>query len=189
MMHFLSGSPGESPIPRQIAIKEYAAGALLANAPIWILSAVLPPDWSQQFVIRAGLMNYIITMAGGMNAASSLQGDYAQISAEELIAVNPEIIFGVLRKNLEKVSLHILAIGIRLVIGILLILYSNESKYPTIIEILGWLSIAAAFIFSVIGRRRFLSLMSWALSLLKPYGRIGGLFAMAFGGFLIYAFV
>ena len=68
MMHFLSGSPGESPIPRQIAIKEYAAGALLANAPIWILSAILPPDWSQQFVIRAGLMNYIITMAGGASA-------------------------------------------------------------------------------------------------------------------------
>ncbi len=34
----------------------------------------------------------IISMAGGTNAASILEGDYAQISAEELIAVNPEII-------------------------------------------------------------------------------------------------
>jgi len=31
-------------------------------------------------------------MAGGFNAASELQGDYAQISAEELIAINPYII-------------------------------------------------------------------------------------------------
>jgi iron complex transport system substrate-binding protein len=37
-------------------------------------------------------IDYIITKAGGVNAAAALQGDYAQISAEELIAVNPEII-------------------------------------------------------------------------------------------------
>ena len=106
-----------------------------------------------------------------------------------IIVVNPEIIFGLLRNNLEKVSLQVLAIGIRVVIGILLIQYASESKYPTIIEIIGWLSIAAAVTLSVIGRRHFLSLMSWAFSLLKPYGRVGGLFAMTFGGFLIYAFV
>jgi hypothetical protein len=109
--------------------------------------------------------------------------------AGAIIVVNPEIIFGLLRNNLEKISLHVLAIGIRIVIGILLIQYASESRYPTIIEIIGWLSIAAAVIFSVIGRRRFLSLMSWAFALLKPYGRVGGLFAMAFGGFLVHAFV
>jgi len=37
-------------------------------------------------------IDYIITMAGGTNAAAALEGDYAQISAEELIAVNPDII-------------------------------------------------------------------------------------------------
>jgi hypothetical protein len=109
--------------------------------------------------------------------------------AGAIIVVNPEIIFGLLRNNLEKVSLQVLAIAIRIIIGILLIQFASESKYPTIIEIIGWLSIAAAIIFSVIGRRRFLSLMSWAFSLLKPYGRVGGLFAMAFGGFLVHAFV
>ena len=106
-----------------------------------------------------------------------------------VIVANPEIIFGPLRNNLDNVSLQVLAIGIRVVIGILLIQYASESKYPIIIEILGWLSIAAAVTFSVIGRRRFISLMSWAFSLLKPYGRIGGLFAMAVGGFLVHAFV
>ena len=37
-------------------------------------------------------IDYIITEAGGTNAASALEGEYAQISAEELIAVNPDII-------------------------------------------------------------------------------------------------
>lgn len=37
-------------------------------------------------------IDYILSTSGGFNVASSLQGDYAQISAEELIAVNPDII-------------------------------------------------------------------------------------------------
>ncbi len=37
-------------------------------------------------------IDYIITMAGGFNAASELQGDYTQISTEELIAINPQTI-------------------------------------------------------------------------------------------------
>jgi hypothetical protein len=39
------------------------------------------------------------------------------------------------------------------------------------------------------GRRNFNRLMSWALSLSKPFGRVGGVVAVAFGAFLIYAFV
>lgn len=109
--------------------------------------------------------------------------------ASVIIVVDPEIIFGLVRNNLEKVSLHVLAIGIRLFIGILLIQYAAESKFPTIIEIMGWFSLAAGVVFSVIGRRHFLSLVSWAFSLLKPYGRIGGVMGILFGGFLIYAFV
>jgi iron complex transport system substrate-binding protein len=37
-------------------------------------------------------IDYILNLAGGLNAAAALQGDYTQISAEELIAVNPDII-------------------------------------------------------------------------------------------------
>lgn len=106
-----------------------------------------------------------------------------------IIVVNPELIFGVLRNNLDKVWLQIVAIGVRLIIGVLLILNAGASKYPIIIEIIGWLSIVAAVTFTVIGRRRFLAIMSWAFSLLKPYGQFGGLGAMAFGGFLVHAFL
>ncbi len=111
------------------------------------------------------------------------------LSAGIVIIINPEIIFGYLRKNLDKLSLHILAVAVRLVIGFLLISQASVSTFPLTIEILGWLSIAAATTFALIGRRKFKRLMSWALSLLKPFGRIGGIFAAAFGAFLIYAFV
>jgi hypothetical protein len=106
-----------------------------------------------------------------------------------IIIVNPEIIFRPLENNLERIWLQIIAVSTRLLLGTLLILNAGVSKYPAIIEVLGWLSIGAAVTFCFIGRQRFLSLMRWAFSLLKPYGRVGGLFATLFGGFLIYAFI
>lgn len=106
-----------------------------------------------------------------------------------VIVINPEVIFGFLRNNLDKLILHILAVVVRLIIGVLLIYQSNVSKFPFVIEIIGWLSIVASVFLAVMGRRNFNSLMSWALSLLKPFGRVGGVVAAAFGAFLIYAFL
>jgi len=106
-----------------------------------------------------------------------------------VIVINPEVIFGFLRNNLDKLVIHILAVVIRLVIGVLLIYQSNISKFPFVIEVIGWLSIVAAIFIAVMGRRNFNRLMSWALSLVKPIGRVGGVLAAAFGAFLIYAFV
>ena len=106
-----------------------------------------------------------------------------------VIVINPEIIFGYLRKQLDKVELHIMAVVVRLVLGVLLIYQSSVSKFPFIIELLGWLSLAAAVILAVIGRGYFKRLMFWALSFVKTFGRVGGVLAIAFGAFLIYAFV
>ncbi|MGI9316046.1 MAG: hypothetical protein ACR2QW_01840 [bacterium] len=106
-----------------------------------------------------------------------------------VILVNPEVIFGYLRANLDKPAIQLLAVVVRLIIGALLIYNSSLSKFPLAIEILGWASIVAALSLAVMGRQNFHRLMSWALTFLKPYGRVGGIFAAAFGGFLIYAFV
>jgi len=106
-----------------------------------------------------------------------------------VILVNPEIVFGFLRKNFDKIELQILAVAIRLVLGAFLIYQSGASKYPFAIEIIGWLSIVAAVFFAVIGRNNFSKLMAWALSLVKTLGRVGGVIASAFGAFLINAFV
>lgn len=106
-----------------------------------------------------------------------------------VILISPEIIFGFLRRNLDEPAIHILAVVVRLILGALLILQSDLSKYPLVIEILGWLSIVAALSLAVMGRKNFIRLMSWALNFLKPFGRVGGVIAAAFGGFLVHAFV
>lgn len=104
------------------------------------------------------------------------------------ILFDPEIIFSFAEDNLEKPSFYIAAIVARLVLGVILIISASQSKYPTIIKVLGFLSIIAALTFLIIGRESFQGFISSLLPFSKSYGLIGGLLSMAFGGFLIYAF-
>ncbi len=123
-------------------------------------------------------MNYIIMLFGT-----------ATIVAGIIIVINPESVFGLMRRKLESLGLHILAVVVRIIIGVALIICAAESKYPTTILILGWISIVAASVLGIMGRTNFRRLMSWALSLKPSFGRIGGFLAILFGGFLIHAVV
>lgn len=106
-----------------------------------------------------------------------------------IIMVNPEAIFGLLRTNSDRLELHVMAVLVRLTLGALLIHQSDLSKFPLVIEIIGWVSIVAAVSLAVVGRRNFNRLMSWALAFVSPFGRVGGALATAFGAFVVYAFV
>ena len=123
-------------------------------------------------------MIYIIILFGAATLAAGI-----------IIVINPETVFGLLRRNSDSFGMHILAVVVRIIIGVALILYASESKYPTAILILGWISLGAAFVFGIMGRSNFRRLMSWALGLAPSFGRIGGFIAILFGGFLIHAVV
>lgn len=105
------------------------------------------------------------------------------------LIINPETIFKVLRENADKLWLHIAAVVVRLLLGALLIYQASVSKLPVTMEVIGWIAIFAAIVFTVIGRINFKRLISWAFSLVKPLGRTGGVLALCFGSFLIYGFV
>jgi len=121
-------------------------------------------------------MNYIIILFG-----------IATIVAGAIIVINPGTVFGLLRKNLEALGLHVLAVVVRIILGAALIICAAGSKYPTAILILGWISIVAAAVLGIMGRTNFKRLMSWALNVAPSFGRLGGLLAILFGGFLIHA--
>jgi len=113
----------------------------------------------------------------------------ATIIAGLIIVVNPETVFGLLRRRLKSVGLHVLAVVVRIIIGVALIMVATESKYPTAIFIIGWISIVAASVLGIMGRTNFTRLMSWALSFSNSLGRMGGFLAILFGCFLIHAIV
>lgn len=106
-----------------------------------------------------------------------------------VIIYRPGIVFGPIRKHMEETGIYLLAIVLRAVLGALLISQAGLSRFPLLIEVLGWLSLLAATIFLLIGQARFVRLMSWALSLTETMGRLSGGIASAFGMFLVYAFV
>ena len=105
------------------------------------------------------------------------------------IVASPGIIFGPLKRRVDQPGLQVVAIIARLMLGILLLSHAELSGYPTIIAILGWLSIAGAVLLFVIGQNRFKSLMRWAFGIADRFGRAAGLVAILFGAFLVHAFV
>ncbi len=106
-----------------------------------------------------------------------------------VILMNPDLIFGFLQRQLGKVELHVLNVVVRIFLGVLLISQSSISKFSFVIETIGWFCIAIAVILTLLGREHFNRLISWTLSLVETYNRVGGILIMIFGAFLIYAFV
>lgn len=105
------------------------------------------------------------------------------------LLINPGSIFGFLRDNIDNSAIHVIAVVVRLIMGALLVTQSDLSRFPLGIEVLGWVFIVAGITLAVIGRNKFRYLMSWVLKNMKPFGRLAGLLAIVFGGFLVYAFV
>ena len=104
------------------------------------------------------------------------------------LLIYPDIIIGWIENNTGSTSLYITAIVVRLVFGILFIVAAKESKYPTVIKVFGYLFIIAAIIFMFIGQESFIDFITSIIPNVRPYAPVSGLLAIAFGGFLIYAF-
>lgn len=105
------------------------------------------------------------------------------------LLINPEIIIGWIEENMESASLYHSAIVVRLVLGIIFIVAAKESKYPGLIKFFGYLFIIASIIFIFMGQESFQDFIAALIPDVKPYAPIGGLLSIAFGGFLIYAFL
>ena len=103
------------------------------------------------------------------------------------ILVRPGLFVDLIKRHIGSLSLQVLAVVVRLAIGILLILYADQSRFPLTLQVLGCIAVAAAVIGAILPRDTFQKLISWALDKFSGYMRVGSLGALIFGGFLIYA--
>lgn len=106
-----------------------------------------------------------------------------------LLLFRPAMVLGIMESSGEKLWLYLVAVGARVVLGLLLLLASEQSKYPLVIEVLGWIALAAAVFLALLGPKRLGRLVRWIVDKVKPFAPIGGLIAVAFGAFLVWAFV
>jgi len=105
------------------------------------------------------------------------------------LVLKPELIVGLIRESVDAVWLHVTAVVARLILGGALLTYSAFSKYPIILEILGWIAIITAMGMGGMGRSNFKALILWALKFTSSYARIGGWVTIFFGVFLVHAVV
>jgi len=111
------------------------------------------------------------------------------IVAGLLILVRPEFVLHTLRKHQDKQATYVSAIAARVVIGLLLVSQADHAKFPFAIGVIGWLFLIAAAGLALAGPKGFKRLLSWVLEHLSSFARLGGVFAIALGAFIIYSFV
>jgi len=120
------------------------------------------------FIVLFGL--FVILMAGWM-------------------LLRPKDFAAVLLENSESKWMHVLASVVRLIFGIVLLLYASNSHFPLTLQIIGWIGIVAGISLALTPRKKFTRLIQWAFEKFSPYMQISALFAALFGGFLIYAVI
>jgi uncharacterized membrane protein YidH (DUF202 family) len=103
------------------------------------------------------------------------------------LLVRPEGLTRFLLRNAGRTWMHVLAAGVRIVLGALLVLYADQSRFPVVLAVIGWFAIAVGVVLALIPPSRFQRLIEWALERFSAYTRVAAAAAVAFGLFLIYA--
>ena len=104
-----------------------------------------------------------------------------------VLVVRPSALFSLLQRYENTRVLYALAIGVRILLGGVLILAAPSSRLPLVLTAIGWVAIGAAIFIGVRGRTRFSKLMASILRLSDSWGRGAGVFTVLFGGVLVYA--
>ena len=103
------------------------------------------------------------------------------------LALRPRVFMDFILRHADALWLHLLAAGVRIALGIVLIMYAPESRFPLTLQILGWIALLAGITLAVLPPARFKQLMHWAFGKFGRYTRMAAVAALLFGIFLIYA--
>lgn len=101
-------------------------------------------------------------------------------------SVLPPRLIGIVRSVAERRWGIYFAAVIRILLGGALILVAPVSRFPLAIAVLGWVALAAGVGILLIGRARLIAFIAWFERLPPILWRIGLVFGLAFGAFLIY---
>jgi hypothetical protein len=94
-----------------------------------------------------------------------------------------KMINGVMEKDW---AIHV-AVIMRLLLGAALIIAAPQSRYPEVMEVLGWIAIIAAVAILFMGRDRLKKFIAWFQRMTNTMVRVWLVFGFAFGAFLVYA--
>jgi hypothetical protein len=128
--------------------------------------------------IREAIMNYVIILFGLLITVLS-----------SIILVKPKAALNFFDANSGSLGLYIAAVIVRIGMGVVLIMFADQSRYPEAFLVIGYIVLVAGMILALIGRKRFEQLVRWAMGLFNKIAWIAGLAGIAFGLFFIYAVI
>ena len=97
----------------------------------------------------------------------------------------PERLLQMIMAINDKTVTYLVAVGVRLLLGVTLVLAAPDSAFPVVFEVIGWLTIFAAVILSLLGKALQRNLAAWFSGLSRLAIRGWLLLAIAFGLFLM----
>jgi hypothetical protein len=100
--------------------------------------------------------------------------------------VSPVALAGFVSRWQTPNGLH-LAAGIRVVVGIALLVAAGESRAPAFLRILGWVSIATGALTPLMGLRRFEALLAWWKGQPAPFRRAWAALAAGLGAAIAWS--
>lgn len=101
--------------------------------------------------------------------------------------VAPEKLWNLINGVMEKDwAIHV-AVIMRLLLGAALIIAAPQSRFPGVMEVLGWIAIVAAIAILFMGRDRMKKFIAWFQRMTNTMVRVWLVFGFAFGAFLVYA--
>ena len=80
-----------------------------------------------------------------------------------------------------------LAVGVRVVLGIVLLVVAPACRVPILVQCVGAISVVAAIVILVVGQKRLDAFIRWWLTRPSAVVRVSALFAFSLGVLLVYA--
>ena len=81
---------------------------------------------------------------------------------------------------------YVMAVVIRIAMGVLLWLLADDLRHPHVMRVLAVIAVVAAIVILIMGRARLDRFVDWWLARPDNVIRISAVFAAAFGAYLVY---
>lgn len=129
-------------------------------------------DWSAAVIVTAQI---VVLLMGALVALLSSWG-----------MAFPARLMRVVRGIMDESWGMVLAVVLRIVLGVSLVLAAPTTQFPVAFKLLGCLALIAAVSIPVMGRERLVSVLDWFYRLPTAVTRLWLMLGVLFGGFLLY---
>ena len=104
-----------------------------------------------------------------------------------LMLIQPRLVLDTMYSFTDEKWLQVVIAGLRLVLGSVLLICAEQTRFPLMIQIIGLTALIAGMGITLMPALIFNRCVTQTLHYLRPYARFGSVLLIGFGAFLVYA--